>query len=167
MNKPITNYTNRARKLAVQKEIYDNITKKTFVGLSGPNVIQYLDKINYKRFKRVTLYEKNKRVFTRISNLLGKKYPTVKVVNKDINLYLGRTKAFYDLDYCKSFEDIRRYLPKICKIEEFSMTLSIRKVGYPPFKVIASHLGHSAFKHYPYRDGNPMITISISKTNWH
>lgn len=158
----ITDYTKRKRKLEVQKEIYSNITKKTFIGLCGPNVIAYLNKINYKRFKKVILYENNTVIYSKLVKDLGDKYPNVRLVNDNINKHLGRTKAFYDLDYCKSFEDIRAFIPKIARIEDFSMTVSLRPYGFP-FSVFTSYLGHSNYKHFTYRDGNPMVTILVNK----
>lgn len=158
----ITDYTKRKRKLEIQKNIYPNITKKTFVGLCGPNVIAYLNKIDYKRFRRITLYENDPLVYSKIIKDLGDKYPTVTVYLDSINLHLGRIKAFYDLDYCKSFEDIRGFIPKIARIEDFSMTVSLRPYGFP-FSVFTSYLGHSNYRHFTYRDGNPMITILVNK----
>lgn len=164
MNK-INDYSDRERKLQVQKQIFPTITKKTFIGLCGPNVVEYLEKIEYQRFKRVTLYETNKTIYNKIVKALGKKYPKVRVFNDNINNHLGRTKAFYDLDYCKSFEDIRDLMPKIVKIEEFVLTVSYRPFGFP-FGAFRSYLGHNAFRHWGYRDGNPMISLSISKQKW-
>jgi hypothetical protein len=158
----VTNYTDRKRKLEVQKEIYSTITKKTFVGLCGPNIIEYLNKIDYKRFHKITLYEINKSLYNKLKVDLGDNYPTVKLINDSINKHLGKTKAFYDLDYCKSFEDIRAFMPKIAKIEEFSITISYRPYGFS-FGAFAAYLGHSAYKHFGYRDGNPMLTILINK----
>lgn len=158
----ITDYTKRKRKLEVQKEIYSNITRKTFIGLCGPNVTAYLNKINYKRFKKVILYENDPAVYSKLVKDLSDKYPNVKLVFDSINKHLGRTKAFYDLDYCKSFEDIRAFIPKIARIEDFSMTVSLRPYGFP-FSVFTSYLGHSNYKHFTYRDGNPMITILVNK----
>lgn len=161
----IDNYPERERKLQVQKQIYPNIFNKTFIGLCGPNVIEYLEKIEYTRFKRVTLYETDKVIYNKIVKILGNKYPTVRVFNDNINKHLGRTKAFYDLDYCKSFEDIRHLMPKIAKIEAFVLTVSFRPCGFP-FRAFMSYLGHNAFRHYTYRDGCPMITVSVSKRLW-
>lgn len=160
----ITDYTKRKRKLEIQKNIYPNITKKTFVGLCGPSVIAYLNKIDYKRFRRITLYENDPSVYSKIIKDLGDKYPTVTVHLDSINLHLGRTKAFYDLDYCKSFKDVRAFMPKIAKIEEFSLTVSTRGKGCSfPFAAFSAYLGHENYVHYTYADGNPMITILANK----
>jgi len=158
----VTDYTDRVNKLRVQSQVFNTITKKTFIGLCGPNVVEYLDKIDYKRFKRVTLYEIDVEIYNKIVKDLGNKYPTVRVFNESITKHLGRTKAFYDLDFCKSFEDIRQFMPKIAKIEEFALTVSYRPYGFP-FKAFAVYMGHNGFIHYGYRDGMPMIIISVSK----
>lgn len=167
MIKPITDYTNRVRKLAVQAQIYSTIKRKTFVGLCGPNVIEYLNKIDYKRFRRITLYETDILVFNKIVQKLGKKYPTVTVYNESINSHLGRTKAFYDLDYCRSLLSYRTILTKISKIEEFSVTFAVRPISEEAtLKLFRSYIGHDAFRHYSYKDGMQMMTISVSKRLW-
>lgn len=160
----ITNYTKRLKKKITQKEVYKNISKQTFVGLCGPNVIQYLNKIDYKRFRRITLYEENYYIYRRIVQTLGCDYPTVKILNKNINNHLGRIKAFYDLDYCKTLLDTRKFLDKISKIEEFSITFCLRNCSVQTtLRIFSSHLKHQHFRHWIYRDGSPMITILVSK----
>ena len=115
----IENYTERAKKLSVQKEIYSLIPNKTtFIGLCGPNPIEYLEKIDYRRFVNVIFYETNLKIYNSIIEQLGSDYPSVKVYNKSINSKLGRTKAFYDLDYCRTLNDVRIHLDKISKIAD-------------------------------------------------
>lgn len=162
----IENYTERQRKLSEQAKVYSKIKSKTFVGLCGPNVIEYLNKIDYKKFKRITLYEIDIIVYKQIIQKLGKNYPTVTIYNESINKHLGRIKAFYDLDYCRTLGSVREYLPKIVKIEEFSITMSRRNFKGDEIKIFRSYLGHDAFVHYPYRDGGPMLMFHVSKRLW-
>jgi hypothetical protein len=161
----LTSYKKRPGKIIVQRAIYSTITRSVFVGLCGPDILEYLDKIEYKRFKKVILYEQDTKVYLKIKKKLTSIHSNVELYNDDINNNLGKTEAFYDLDYCCNFKSIRKYMLKIAKIKEFSITVSVRKYSFP-YKAFESYLGHSYFRHYTYRDGMPMTIISVSKRLW-
>lgn len=151
-------------KRTTQKLIFADITNKTFVGLCGSTPMGYLEVINWKRFNKIYLIEKDIKVYLKVKDILGDTYPNVTIVHGDISDYLTYKDAFYDFDFCRTIaaDNIDPMMYKLSKIKECSFTFCVRKIGteatnrkmrryFPKFNYISSS----------YRDGAPMICYRI------
>lgn len=158
----VTDYTKRVKKLAAQSRIFPLIKEKNFVGLCGPNVIEYLEKIDYKRYQKVILVEYDRKVYDKIKHLVIH-IPNVRLLCDNVGNHLHYKNTFYDLDFCATIKQIRDLLPKIGKLKEFSITLCVRKFSYTTTEtLLAFYLQHQKYAHIPYKDGAPMVTFLIS-----
>ena len=122
MNQP--NYNKKLLKRKWQEKFFKLVKNRyRFIGLCGPNSKGYLKLINKLKFQTILLYDKdvsNLKLVPRQNNLIR--------FNEDINNHLDRN-AFYDLDYCCNISTIKKYLPKIMSIKEFTITLALRSIS--------------------------------------
>jgi len=151
------NYDKKLLKRKWQEKFFKSSTNKTkFVGLCGTNPLGYIKTIIKAGFNNILLYDLN---IKNLQHLAIEKY-NVKTVNGDINDSLGIINGrFIDLDYCCIVDSIKKYLPRIMKIDEFTMTLSLR--GASEEKTL--NILHSYKRNFLYRvyreGGCPMMIL--------
>lgn len=112
-------------KRKLQRKFFANITKKNFVGLCGSSPKGYLEVMNWKRFEKIYLFEKDKATYLLIKDTLSD-YPNVQIINSNIRFDIK--DAFYDFDFCTSIynDDVDTIMYKIAKLDECSLTFCVR-----------------------------------------
>ena len=171
MKKKQPNYNLRSKKRIIQKMFFKRIrNRQGFIGLCGPTPLGYLRLIHTENFRNVILFDNNRDNFSNNAKLITKfksdKKTSIKLYVADINNFLYH-KHFYDLDYCCSISKIREYLSKIMKINEFTMTLSLRPYSEEITITELQTFGRP-FIYRTYKDGlkaNPMIMLYFPPLN--
>jgi len=150
-------YKDASSKRLVQNKILNSQNKK-IVALGGPDILDYIQLLKNKGFTDITIYENDKKTYLKQKE----QNPDCKLVYGNILHHLYED-AFYDLDFCCCISSVERYLPRILQLEEFSMTFSIRPLGFDKTFEIFKRYGEAPF--IPYRDTTPMIVFFNTKTN--
>lgn len=147
-----------AKSKRIVQDITLNSKNKRIIGLGGPDILEYVTILKSKGFKDITSYENRQQIYSK----QFKQFPDCELVHGNILENL-QEDAFYDLDFCCSIKTIEPWLPIICRIPEYSLTLSIRPVGIDQTIQIFKRYGQSQF--VKYVDTVPMLVFFNNKIN--
>jgi hypothetical protein len=135
--------------------------------LGGPNIENYVKELRSFGFNQIISYERDIKVFVKqISELKSK---NVCLKQGDIRSNLTISNYFYDLDFCSTILCVKEFLPQIHKIEEFSITFSLRRCSLKDtikifFKGITDPTRYS---YTTYKDTAAMVTFyTLNQKNY-
>lgn len=143
------------------KRIIQEITLRSrqskIVALGGPNIRQYVSILRKMGFDDITVLENNREIY----QMQLQQHPQCKLIHGNILDHLWHD-CFYDLDFCCSIRKIEPYLSQIVKLPEYSLTVSIRPVGYE--ETIETFKKYGDAYVTKYSDTVPMLTFFNNKT---
>ena len=153
-------YNKKLLKRKYQEKFFNQVkNKKIFVGLCGTNPEGYLRIIKRCKFKRIALFDIEEKNLQKLTSTTADLW----LYNEDINNNLSYINHFYDLDYCCCINTIKKHLPKIMKIKEFTITLALRPVSEEKTLEILNSYGRN-FMYRVYREGGtPMMILYFLK----
>lgn len=154
------NYNKKLLKRKYQEKFFSQVKNKNcFIGLCGTNPEGYLRIIKKCRFKKTILFDIEQKNLQKLTPITADLW----LYNEDINNNLDQTGSFYDLDYCCCINTIQKYLSKIMKIKEFTLTLALRPISEEKTLKILNSYGRN-FMYRVYREGGtPMMILYFSK----
>lgn len=157
LKRRLKSYAHVAKKRSIQQEIFSFIRATKIMALAGPNIDQYCRILRQAGFRDITFFENDPFILAKQLEVAGGNY---KLVFDDITNNLD-TDAFYDLDFCCSVSTIKDKLQVINKLPEFSMTVSVRPVGYTQtLETLKRYENGGNYQYYYYMDTSPMITVT-------
>lgn len=133
--------------------------KKYFVGLGGPNLETYTNFVKSRGFEKILSFENSAGIFHKQLQQFSKVKHVSLYFDNICNHLEDYPNAFYDLDFCCCITTIEACLKKIHKLPQFTLTLSIRPVGYEKTLEIFRSYGNSKIVELKYYDNYPMLTI--------
>jgi hypothetical protein len=95
------------------------------VGLAGPDINQYIDRLASEGCKQFEIYENDSQTF--MSQVFNIKRPVRMVYGDILAADADKDDTLYDLDFCKTVVDLKPHISKFNK--NFMMTFSIRVKG--------------------------------------
>ena len=123
-------YSQAKHKKAVQRLIFKDVRKygyKQLIGLAGPNISDYLNFVKKNGISDILIYENDfKNLLTQMKNYNHVSNVSVKfqdIINAPIF-----NDCVYDLDFCCSIQNARKYLKKF-KNNSCIITFSLRPIG--------------------------------------
>jgi len=149
---------------AENKRITQNTTlsssQKKIYALGGPDILDYINVLKSKGYEDITIFENRKNIYEH----QVRQNPDCKLILGNILNNLGE-KCFYDIDLCCCIRSVEQYLPRILTIPEFSITFSIRPIGFDETIKTFRRYGNAYFMYY--QDTVPMITFFNNKIIQH
>ncbi len=83
---------------------------KKIIGLAGPDIEEYVDFLQQKGYKDISIYENNPGIF--LNQLLHMKNLPIKYRLEDILLAPYEENTFYDLDFCGHITSFKAHIKK-------------------------------------------------------
>lgn len=131
MNTGKKTYDKSRMKRIKQKKLFGMVqNREIFIGLCGPTPADYLQVINYRKFKTAYLLDTNPKNVAKSNLHFRGKEKQLRVTGMKANIldFLD-LDAFFDLDFCGSIKSIEKDLPKIVKTKEFCLTVALRPIS--------------------------------------
>jgi hypothetical protein len=118
-------YLNATQKQRVRDFFLAKFKFENVVGLAGPDINQYIDKLASEGCKQFEIYENDPQTF--MSQVYNIKTPVHIVYGDILTADADRDDTLYDLDFCRSVTHLTPHTRKFQK--NFMMTFSIRIKG--------------------------------------
>lgn len=122
------------------------------IALGGPNILNYVQRMNILGFNDITSFERNKAVY----QMQLAQNPKCTLLFGSILSNLNED-AFYDLDFCNTITTLECWLPEIVNIPKYSITFSLRGTGIQETIRIFKKYGEAFY--ISYKDTSPMVTF--------
>lgn len=161
------NYAIRPRKRDTQSALLCNILEPNFVSFAGTSVDDLLRTINYRKFKKVTLFELKPDLYKK-AVIDTSHISNVKVKFADISKHLNKKNTYYDFDFETTITNpnVVNILSKISKLNNFSMTFCVRKITIVKTnEILKSYFPMFRYEEVGYKDGAPMRMYRLYKIN--
>ncbi len=149
-------YTGELVKRDVQK-ISLTSKRKSIFGLGGPDINRYIGVLRDLGYRDITLFENNPKVYEKQK----RQKPNCDLIFDNILNHLGH-EVFYDFDFCSTMRKIEPYMLQIIRSPQYSLTLSLRGMGYED--TISTFRKYTDAKYISYFDTSAMITFFQSLT---
>lgn len=157
LKRRLKSHADVAKKRSIQQEIFSFIRSDKIMALAGPNVDNYYKVLKQAGFKDITFFENDPFILGKQLEVSGGKY---KLIFDDIINNLD-SEAFYDLDFCCSVNSLGNKLRDINKLKEYTMTVSVRPVGFnKTLETLKRYENGGNYSYYYYTDTSPMITVT-------
>jgi hypothetical protein len=118
-------YLNATQKQRVRDFFLAKFKFEHVVGLAGPDINQYIDRLAAEGCKEFEIYENDS--YTLMSQLYNLKTPVHIVYGDILDADADKDDTLYDLDFCRSVNNLTPHIRKFNK--NFMMTFSIRVKG--------------------------------------
>jgi hypothetical protein len=118
-------YLNATQKQRVRDFFLAKFKFENVVGLAGPDINQYIDRLASEGCKEFEIYENDSQTF--MSQVFNIKKPVHMIYGDILTADPNRKDTLYDLDFCRS---VTHLTPHVRKFQNnFMMTFSIRIKG--------------------------------------
>ncbi len=153
-------YEESVNKRSIQRNTLGLIRDRDIICLGGPSLKDYVNTLKEFKFKKIFSFEKDKKVL-KLQQEQGIEHKDVYIQEGNICDHLSYHEYFYDLDFCCCITTIEEHLEKILAIPGFTMTLSVRPLGYKETIEIINKYNKNNYElsKFRYSDTSPMITI--------
>jgi hypothetical protein len=118
-------YLNATQKQKVRDFLLAKFKFEHVVGLAGPDINQYIDRLAAEGCKQFEIYENDSH--TLMSQVYNLKTPVHMVYGDILDADADRDDTLYDLDFCKTVVNLKPHIRKFNK--NFMMTFSMRVKG--------------------------------------
>ena len=118
-------YLNATQKQKVRDFFLAKFKFEHVVGLAGPDINQYIDRLTSEGCKQFEIYENDSQTF--MSQVFKINKPVHMVYGDILTADADRDDTLYDLDFCRSVTHLKPHIRKFQK--NFMMTFSIRIKG--------------------------------------
>lgn len=124
-------YRDSKKKIAVRDLLLSNFNLTKIVGLGGPDIDRYIDRVQRKGFMNISIWEMNRHIMLiQLQKLMF--YTNITYNFGDILNAPLRDDVLYDLDFCCHIETVKAHIEKFRS--NFLVTVSER--GKPKFSSI-------------------------------
>lgn len=153
-NRVKLSYKNSEYKRNIQEYIYSKVGNRNIIGLPGPDIEDYVERLTSFGFDNIELYEKDFSIFC---HQLSHLPPQCNLTFGDILDNLNKD-AFYDLDFCTSILSIEDRLEEIVALKSFSLTVARRPIPEEEtIDIMDKYM--PGISHLTYFDTSPMIVF--------
>jgi hypothetical protein len=118
-------YANATQKQRVRDFLISQFKFESVVGLAGPDINQYIDRMVSEGCKEFDIYENDVRTF--MSQVHNLQKPVHMIYGDILEADADRDNTLYDLDFCRTVSYLTPHIKKFNK--NFMMTFSMRMRG--------------------------------------
>lgn len=125
MNLIKSTYTDGYNKRAIRSSLMSLTNKQKVIGLAGPDIVEYINDMKKKGYKKFILYENNKEIlWKQINSFKHIKTPITLIYDDICNVDPDEKDTLYDLDFCTTIKNMEHCIKKFNS--NFIMTFSTR-----------------------------------------